>query len=321
MVYLAAPLRTLRGAARTLPLGIDLGATRVRVALVRQSDDGPPELAGVAVRDHAGDLAGAVTDAVAELRTHERRCVLGLSEPRALIRSVRFPPMRRTERERAARFEAAKYIAYPLDEATVRVVTLDAERSVLGIARADAIAAVNAAAKTAKLRVTAIDNDGFALRRALPGVDAVLDIGRDASRLHVFTAAIPVERRIGAGGAAFTGAIARAFGCDDASAERRKQAFGIAGCADGELALLVADVANALVDFRVDGIGDVRSIALTGNGARLSGLAELLERATAVRVRPAALDPTISRTLPPDVLRAAAPDWCLAYGLALWSAA
>jgi len=314
-------MRTLRGAARTLPLGIDLGATRVRVALVRQTDDGRAELARVAVRDHTGDLATAVTDAVAELRTRERRCVLGLNEPHALIRSVHFPPMRRTERERAARFEAAKYITYPLDEATVRVVPLDAERSVLGIARAGAIAAISAAAKAAKLRLSAVDNDGFALRRALPGVDAVLDIGRDESRLHVFTAAIPVERRIGAGGAAFTGAIARAFGCDDASAERRKAAFGIAGCAEGELALLVADVASALVDFRVEGIGDVRSIALSGNGSRLSGLAELLERATAVRVRPAAFDPAVSRTLPPDVLRAAAPDWCLAFGLALWSAA
>jgi Tfp pilus assembly PilM family ATPase len=79
-------------------------------------------------------------------------------------------------------------------------------------------------------------------------------------------------------------------------------------------------VANALVECRAEGLGDVRNIALVGNGSRLSELAALIERATAVRVRPGTLDPTVSQALPPDVLRAAAPDWCLAYGLALWSA-
>jgi hypothetical protein len=64
----------------------------------------------------------------------------------------------------------------------------------------------------------------------------------------------------------------------------------------------------------------VRNIALVGNGSRVPGLAEMIERAAGVRVGPAELDPSVSRTLPADVVRAASPDWCLAYGLALWSA-
>jgi len=74
-----------------------------------------------------------------------------------------------------------------------------------------------------------------------------------------------------------------------------------------------------------DGAGcrpnDDRSVALTGNGSRLAGLADALERAVAMPVRPALLPEHFSSALPPDVVRAASPDWVLACGLALWDAA
>jgi Tfp pilus assembly PilM family ATPase len=63
----------------------------------------------------------------------------------------------------------------------------------------------------------------------------------------------------------------------------------------------------------------VRTIALAGNGSRLNELPAMIERATAVRVHAATIDSGVSPALAPDVLRAAGPDWCLAYGLALWA--
>ncbi len=310
--------RTRRG--RTFPLGIDLGTRRLRVALVERGADDRPALVAVAARDHDGDTAAALVDAVTEIGSAERRCVFGLGEPRALLRNVRFPAMRRAEHERAARFEAEGFIDYPITDAIVRVVALGSDGgTMIGVVRKDVIASLVTIAHAAQLRVNGVDNNAFALRRALPDVDAVLDIGEADSRLHVFTGATPVSRRFATGGAAFTDAVANAFGTDPATAERRKQSLGIAGCAGSALDGLVADVASALVDCRADGLGDVRTMALTGNGSRLVELPALIERATAVRVRTASLDPAISHTLPPDVLRAAAPDWSLAYGLALWS--
>jgi len=306
---------------RTLPMGIDLGAARIRVALAHRKADGSAELVAVATREHDNDVKGALTDAVAELRTHERRCVFGLGEPRALLRNMRFPAMRRGEQERAARFQATRFVDYPIHEAAVRVVSVGSDGdAIIGVVRKDLVSSLVSVAHAAKLRLTAVDNNAFAFRRALPGVDAVLDVGVSDSRLHVFTGPFPIERRFSTGGAAFTQAIAQAFGSDEATAQRRKHTHGIAGCAEGALDMLVADVATALVECRADGLGDVRSIALVGNGSRLNELAAMIERATAVRVRPGAFDPAISQTLPPDVLRAAAPDWCLAFGLALWSA-
>ncbi len=307
---------------RTLPLGIDVGASRIRVALVHRTASGGSELFAVATRPHGDDPVTALADAVSELRTHERRCVFGLAEPRAILRAAAFPPMRRDERDRAARLEATRYIDYPVREAVVRVVSLGKDgEAVIGVVRKDVISSLVASAHAAKLRVAAVDNSAFAFRRAIPDADAVLDIGLTQSRLHILSGSVPIGHYFFGGGAALTAAIADSLGTDEITAERRKHTHGIAGNAGNAIELLVEDIANALVEFRTSGYGDVRSIALAGNGSRLHELPARIERATAVRVAPATLVPAISSTLPPDVLRAAAPDWTLAYGLALWGAA
>lgn len=314
-------MKNLRSRPRTLPLGIDIGATRIRAALVHRSPLGDTELVAVATRQHDNDHANALADVVAELRTHERRCVFGLGEPRAVLRKVSFPVMRRGESERAARFEATQFVDYPIHDAVVRVVALGEDGdAVIGVVRKDVIGWLVTLAHSAKLRVAAVDNDAFALRRALPDVDAVLDIGLTDSRLHVFTGEFPIARRFATGGVAITQAIAQSIGSDEDTAERRKLALGTAGGAEHERDTLISDVAAALAECRSQGLGDVRTIALAGNGSRLSELPALLESATGARVSLAELSAAISPLLPPDVLRAAGADWALAYGLALWSA-
>jgi Tfp pilus assembly PilM family ATPase len=309
------------GRAQTLPLGIDLGAQRIRVALVQRDEAGRVELLAVATRERGDHPAAALADAVAEIRTSERRCVFGLGEPQAVVRHVRFPPMKRAEHERAARFEAAQLVDYPMSDALVRVVALGTGGdAVIGVVRKELVHALVALAHSAKLRLSAIDDHAFAFRRALPDTDAVLDIGAAESRLHVFAGPIPASRHFPIGGTTFTHAVAQALGSDPLTAAGRKHRYGIAGCGEAVCEALVADVAQALVECRAAGLGDVRAVSLAGNGSRLAELPATIERATAVRVRPATLDSSISRGLPPDVLRAAAPDWCLAYGLALWAA-
>lgn len=307
---------------RTLPLGIDVGEARVRVALVERGAAGRCELIAVATRPRGDNLGRTIADAVAELRTRERRCILGVGEPAAILRSAVFPAMRRGELERAARFEAGRLIDYPIDQAHVRVASIGAAgESAIGVVRKETLAALRAATHAAKLRLVAVDNNALALRRTFADADAVLDVGLNAALLHVFGRGVPRTYRLSIGGAAFTSAIEDALGTDDVTAERRKLAHGIAGSADDVRDRLVESVANALVDSRASGFGDVRSVALAGNGARLDGLAAAIERAAVVRVNVGTFPPDVSRTLPPDVLRAAAPDWCQAFGLSLWAAA
>jgi Tfp pilus assembly PilM family ATPase len=136
-----------------LPLGIDIGATRIRIVEAHLTPSGP-RVRAIAVREFDAGCAGSGTiaepsyvsamieDALSELKTKERRCVCALGEPDALLRSVAFPKMTASERERSARFEAQRYAAFPLEQAIVRIHRVDRAANVwaLGIARSAAIA-------------------------------------------------------------------------------------------------------------------------------------------------------------------------------------
>jgi Tfp pilus assembly PilM family ATPase len=307
--------------AETLPLGIDIGASRTRVALLERDRTGTPCLIAVSTRPTAGDPALAIAEAYAELGTRERRCVLALNHPESMIRSATFPRMGRLERARAARFEVARYLPYPIGEAAIRVTPLVGGTCVIGVAHRPVLAARLAAVRRARLAPIAVDDAAFALGRALPHADAVIDVGQERTTLIVRRDPVPVIRTFEIAGGAFTTAIAEALGLDARLAEERKRTIGLAGAGEHARDGLVAQLAAALLETRAAAQVDLRGIALAGNGSRLAGLAEMLERATQVPVRSGTLAPGATTALPFDVVRSASPDWACAYGLALWESA
>ncbi len=305
----------------TLPLGIDIGTARTRVALCERTPSGDVRLVAVATRPTLSDPAGAIAAACAELEARERRCVLAVPAGDSLLRVVRFPAMGRRERERAARFEASRFIEYPLDEATVRVMPLDDGACILGVARKRVLDERVEAVKHARLRPIAVDDPAFALRRALPDADAIVDIGELHTVLLVSDEPVPVVATFETAGRAFTAAVIASLGLDEARAEQRKRTIGLGGAGEYARDLLVEQLASALIETRAKARAELRTITLAGNGTRLPGFAEALERAVAVPVRMATLSAESSHRLPADVVRAASPDWALAYGLALWERA
>lgn len=304
----------------TLPLGVDLGAARVRVALCERDRAGTVRLVGVAVRPTLDDPAAALAGAHAELNTRERRCVLAVRVPDALLRTASFPAMGARERERAARYEAARFSPFGLDDAAVRIARLDDGRCAIAVARRSALDAAIAVARRARLRAVAVDDAALALARAFPSADALVDVGEHATILVVPGDPLPASRRFEIGGRAFTAAVAASLGVDQAAAEHRKRSIGLAGAGAYVLDGLVEQLAGALIETRAARRTELREIVLCGNGSRLAGFAEALERAVAIPVRNASLTPHAAQALPADVVRAASPDWGLACGLALWDA-
>lgn len=307
----------------TLPLGIDIGSESTRVALSEIDAEGRPSLIAVAVRATADHPSHAVAEAAKELGTKERRCIFGIGAPDAMLRSVTFPPMRKNERERAARFEAARFIDYPASEALVRIEARDENLNdySLGIARKSSIARLHIVAKSAKLSIHAIDDRSLALQRVYSGVDAILDVGASGASLHLYGHRLPRSSRFASGGAAFTEAIATSLGIETRVAEQRKISIGVAGAGDGLRDSFIEAIASEIIDFRAAGAGDVGSMILVGNGSRLANLSDDIQRATAIPTRLGELVPDVSRRLPADVLRAAGPDWSCAVGLTMWTLA
>ncbi len=312
----------------TLPLGIDLGTGRIRIALLERGITSPTTLRSVVTRElrpsntaleTTTHVAKLLAEMLAELGTSERRCFVSVCEPEALVRRVAFPKMSRAERERAARFEAMRFVTFPVDEAHIRVLPIAGNENefVVGVARRAAIERRLAILKLAKLRPVAIDHDAFAWRRAVPQYDALLDLGFSGATLHVFGSELPYSETFELGGEQITQGIARSLGIDRDTAERRKRTLGLAGAGEAARDRLLETLATAFIDLRASGFSDVRSLGLAGNGARLTGIVEDIEAVTAVRTQLVEFPAALASGLPPDVTRAAAPDWMLAYGLAL----
>lgn len=317
--------------ARNLPLGIDIGTTRLRVVEAEATAQGQ-RIRAVAVREISGGrsssgaledpsyVAALIEDALMELGTKQRRCVCAIGEPDALLRPLKFPKMTSLERERAARFEAQRFIEYPVDEAVVRIHPVDRTAGVwtLGIARASAILTRIAALRAAGLRPLAMDHEACALGRVLPGFDAIVDVGHQRTSMHVRTGQTPVTLQAYNGGADVTRAIERELSLDTQTAEKRKRILGTAGAGERARAALTADIASLIQNARATYA--ISRVALVGNAARLAGVAADLESATGALCELPVSDALRGRNYPEDVIRSSAPDWTLAAGLTLWSA-
>jgi Tfp pilus assembly PilM family ATPase len=306
----------------TLPLGIDFGRSRIRVALVERDAAQRPRLMAVAACESGDDPAAALACALGELGSRERRCVIGITQPDASLHLAAFPPMASGERRRAAHFEAARCIDFPIDQAAVSLVPVeDGTRWVIGVARRSALADRVRAAKRARLRPLAVDDTAFALRRVHAKAEAVIDIGEDATQVIVFGDPIPFCARIPFGGSQCTAAIARSLGIDTASAETRKRTIGFGGAAESQRDTWIETIGAALAGARSHGYPAPQHIVMTGNGSRIPGLSAAIEHVSGCRANLAELDAAVSDALPRDVLRATGADWSIAYGLSLWSAA
>lgn len=316
----------------SLPLSLDIGATRLRMAYAERQDGGV-KIQRIAVRElpggaassghivHGAFVAAIIDDARAELNVRERRCVCAIGAPDAFLHAIAFPKMTWIERDRAARFEVARYLDFPIDEALVRMQNVDPGRGIyaVGAARTAALKSRVAALRQAGLRPLAVDHESSALARALEGFDAIVDVGFERSCIHACTAgSVPYTVTVASGGRSVTQSIARELGIDERSAERRKRIVGTAGAGESQT-YLARQVAGAIESLRRRVA--VHTTALVGNGARTKGLAAAIEAAANVRVTIPICAALRGNAFADDVLRASAADWNLVAGIALWSAA
>ncbi len=309
-------------------LGIDCGSTRVRVVRLERCA-GRTRLGAVAVRDlPVGILQGTDADAdalgtvleqlVDELAARRVKCVLGMADADATLHPVAFPAMSWHARRRAAEFESDRWSRWARQARVVRVYPLDAVRRncVLAIAARAALQRILRITRCAKVRVAVVDHVAYAYRRVFPGYDAVLDMGATGATLHEFGEPVPRSFAVPEGaGNAITAAIARDLAVPDALAEARKRVVGTAGAGLDARRAFVERIGSLVRALWSD--PSRRSIALVGNASRLDRLAAELAAGTLARVEHPIGDVLRTGTYPDDVVRAAAPDWSLAAGLAL----
>lgn len=317
----------------SVPLGIDLGATRVRIAACERNRAGDMRVRAVVSRDlpqGAGDAeleaalaAAVVEDAVAELGCRERRCVFALSPAHATVRYVKFPPMSWAERLRASRFEVSRWAGFDGGGAgiSVRVHPVPAEPGTYAVGAANAadLAARVALARNAGLRAIGIDHASLSLRRLLPECEAIVDVGAERTVVHAYGSLGPAALVLEPGGSLVTRGIARELSVSLEIAEKRKRIVGCAGAGMTEQDTLVAAIASAIERLRAR--SPIERIAVIGNGGRLPEFTDHLQSASGASVGMPVAPLFGTSPYPADVLRTAAPDWSLAVSLSSWSLA
>jgi type IV pilus assembly protein PilM len=206
---------------------VELGAALLKVVLLEKTRDGYGVLAAGVREAPAGAITGgrilqpeAVSRALRELlksmKVAQKKCFIALGKQSVILRTAQLPAMPERELREVVRWEAAKHLHFPLDEAVVDYTGVreikDEDGNKLEVylaaAQKEVVYGYLEAASLAGLNPVAVDTETFALLRllmylrqgaawaqdeiapeALPGsreqACLLLDVGAEASNILI----------------------------------------------------------------------------------------------------------------------------------------
>jgi type IV pilus assembly protein PilM len=299
-------------------IGIDLGATAVRAAILspRGLESDPTEhgiasatLPAGAVEDGVVNEAGAVSNALKHLwrknRFACRKVVLGISNPQVLVREMQMPDMDAQQRAKALPFQARDIVALPMDQVLLDFVPLGAADpdsglvdGLLVVTPNEPVVAAVQAVERAGLTVVRVDLSAFGALRSIADenlpTEAVVDLGAQLTTIAVHHLGVPkLVRTVSQGGQELTSWLADRVKMSNDEAELAKRTIGLSdpdspvtkALRDGMRSLL-AEIRSSINYFASSHDGTaLQQVSLTGGGADLPGLAELLADQIGVSVR------------------------------------
>ncbi len=240
---------------RVEALGLEIGAANLK--LVELSGN-PPALRALATRPtppgmlvegvvaEPQALAQELKELLAEAKVRKRYVVTAAPNPSVILRTLQVPKMPLKEMEEAVRWEAERYIPFPIDEVILDFAPLDPLAEVadgeqvevmVGAARQEAVASLLEALRGAGLTPIILDVKPFAglypleaqLSSDPEGVSVAVEIGAESTSLVLLKGDRPLAVRIlTLSGKDFTEAIGKSFGLDFLTAEEVKRTYGLA---------------------------------------------------------------------------------------------
>ncbi len=251
-------------------VGLEVGTSALKVVELRPGS--PPSLAALGIRpmppglvqdDQVVDPQGLANEIKAlfeEAEISKRFVVAAVSNRLAITRNINVARMEIKELENAIKWEAERYIPFPIDEVVLDHYALDHPDDipdgeqievVIAAARLDLVSQQMEYLKLAGLEPVVIDIKPFALLRSLKGsllgnklnkstmtgstyteddeVGVVVEIAASNTTITLVRGErVLMNRNIGVSGDDFTAAVQRSFGLDFDSAEEVKTGYGTA---------------------------------------------------------------------------------------------
>jgi type IV pilus assembly protein PilM len=288
-------------------IGIDLGATAVRAAIISPGTiNGRPSVTvhglgqvdlppGAVVSDQA-----AVTRALKTLwETNKFECrnvIVGITNQQVVVRDITLPNLPADRLTKALPFQAREIVPIPLDQALLDFTPLgepdaasDTISGVLVAAPRSPVVSAVQAVERAGLRVARVDLSSFALLRSIAGgdvsVEAVIDIGAHLTNIVIHNHGVPkVVRAVPRGGSEWTDLLVSKGGMEQAEAEAAKRAVGvtpqdpkISAMVMQAVRPLVAEIRGSIQYFGSTNAGaQLERVSITGGSAYTPGLADML---------------------------------------------
>ncbi|MDM7324951.1 MAG: type IV pilus assembly protein PilM [Thermus sp.] len=240
---------------RVEALGLEIGAANLK--LVEVSGNPPalrtiasrPLTPGVLVEGVVAEpqaLAQELGELLAEAGVRKRYVVTAVPNPSVILRTLQVPKMPPKEMEEAVRWEAERYIPFPIDEVVLDFAPLEPLSEVqegeqvevmVGAARQEAVASLLEALRGAGLIPLVLDVKPFAglyplegqLAQSPEAVSVAVEIGAESTSLVLLKGDRPLAVRIlTLSGKDFTEAIGKSFSLDFLTAEEVKRTYGLA---------------------------------------------------------------------------------------------
>lgn len=302
-------------------IGIDIGASSVRIVEVMSARSGPPTLRRFsmeglprgAVRAGVVHDARVVADAIARAARRagirrRARVTITATSVHTVVRELEVPGLSDRDLAGALPHLARDVLPIPLERAvldfapTARTADGRITSGYLVALPSDDVTSMVVAVEDAGFVVDSVDLGAFALLRALAdasGPDAVgtVDLGASATTFVLEHEGVPaLVRVLSRGGDDLTTRLAERLGVSTSEAEERKRRFGLSGgdpdvaavCAEA-LRPLIGDLRSSLDYFRASPQGAgviVHRLRLVGGGSLLPGISEFLGDALGLVAEP-----------------------------------
>jgi type IV pilus assembly protein PilM len=301
-------------------IGLDIGTHSIKLVEIRQTAKGvfPINFAvkELPLKASAGVIAEKLRELFREENIKSRKLTIGVSGSQVAIRRVSVPLMPRKELREAVRWEAGKFISFPLEKAVVDF-QVSGEIAEEGTKKLDLMVAAAqgefienqlAVIKDAGLKPVGVGSIPHALRHCMQmvpdarkGVTALIDIGATKTSINIVKDnSLQFTREITTAGNDFTEAVQEAATLEGAAlefaeAEEIKKEYGIPKEKDTEwvkghvplqkmsfvirtvLERLLTEINRSFEFYKNQSKEeDIERIFISGGGANLKGLKEYL---------------------------------------------
>lgn len=322
------------------PVGLNIGGSTVKLAKFKFLPD-RIELCGYCIEQSQIDISDLLRKLA---HTYDVSAVnVSVSGQQAMIRYIDFPRMSAAELKQALKFEAQKYIPFPIAEVSLDACILKDDlpdnkmKVLLAAVKKDYLSQKLKALSDAGLAVNIVDIDSLALINAFNHNYAgeeklrnktlgLLNIGSATSNLNILENHLPsLSRDIGIGGNNLTQRIADVFTLDFKSAEELKISDDkqkndkITSAIEPIVGKLAKEVRTSFDYFESRSVASVEKVFISGGGSKFPGLREMLASIIGIEVE--VWDPlrkiTLAEGLDPAKVGAVSSQLAVAVGLAL----